>query len=112
MIGAVVFVQVQLFACERKIRNPLGHLVALSSACMLFGETLFYILGNLGFQFGSFPTLPFIPEGLASITANMTLAGLILSAYSYDQVIDGDWEEQKKIKIGYGKRWQPEFGRK
>ncbi len=112
MIGAVVFVQVQLFACVRKIRNPLGHLVALSSACMLFGETLFYILGNLGFQFGSFPTLPFIPEGLASITANMTLAGLILSAYSYDQVIDGDWEEQKKIKIGYGKRWQPEFGRK
>lgn len=48
---------------------------------------VFYLLGNLGYQFGGFPVLPFISEGTCSIAMNMIFAGLVISAYRYDRVI-------------------------
>jgi len=70
-----------------RIRNRLGFLMAFGSSMVLTMQIIFYILGNFGYQFGMFPNLPFISEGIVSIVVNMTLAGLILSAYRYDRVI-------------------------
>lgn len=48
----------------------------------------FYVLGNFGFQYATFPNLPLISEGRISIIFNMLLLGLILSAYRYDHVVE------------------------
>lgn len=69
------------------IRNRLGFLMAFGSSMVLTMQIVFYVLGNFGHQFGRFPNLPFISEGTVSIAVNMTLAGLILSAYRYDRVV-------------------------
>lgn len=68
------------------IRNPLGRLTALAGALVLAIQTVFYIVGCLGCQFGGFSNLPFVSEGVASLTGSAVLAGLILSAYRYDTV--------------------------
>lgn len=79
-----------LFVVTGKIKNKLGHILAFSCSVCLTIQTLLYLLGNLGHQYGSFSTLPFISEGYGSITVNMILVGLVLSAYRYDNVIKED----------------------
>ncbi len=76
-----------LFFVTSKIHNKLGHILALSCTLSLAVQMMLYLLGNLGYQYGYFSTLPFISEGLCSITTNMILVGVILSAYRYDKVI-------------------------
>lgn len=72
-------------ACQ--IRNHLGRLTALAAALALTVQTIIYIIESLGFQFGAFSNLPFVSEGIVSITGSAVLAGLILSAYRFDTVI-------------------------
>ncbi len=76
-----------LFYTTFQIKNRLGFLLAFGSSMALSMQILIYILGNFGHQLGNFPNLPFISEGIVSIIVNMTLAGIILSAYRYDRVI-------------------------
>lgn len=82
------------------IKNRLGFLMAFGSSMVLTIQIVFYVLGNFGHQFGRFPNLPFISEGTVSIAVNMTLAGLILSAYRYDRVVKEEslqiWKIRKK----------------
>ena len=65
----------------------LGRIVALSGSLAIGIQFLFYLLGNFGCQFGMFGNLPFVSEGLASITGSALMAGLILSAYRFDTVV-------------------------
>lgn len=83
----ILATQIFMLITAWKIRNPLGRLTALSGAFAFFVQNLFYFLGNFGFQFGQFGNLPFVSEGLVSITGTMIMAGLILSAYRFDTVI-------------------------
>lgn len=86
-ISLILLTQIVMFAVALKIRNRLGKLTALAG-CMAFSvQNGFYFLGNFGFQFGSFGNLPFVSEGMVSITGTMVMAGLILSAYRFDTVV-------------------------
>ncbi len=76
-----------LFITAFRIRNRLGRIVALSGSLAIGIQFLFYLLGNFGCQFGMFGNLPFVSEGLASITGSALMAGLILSAYRFDTVV-------------------------
>ncbi|MDF2544758.1 MAG: hypothetical protein K0S47_4476 [Herbinix sp.] len=76
-----------LFAVASRIKNKLGNTIAICSSSCLSLQMILYLLGNFGYQYGSFSTLPFISEGLLSITINMVLVGMVLSAYRYDKVI-------------------------
>ena len=76
------------FSAAFRIRNRLGRLTAFAGSLALTLQTLFYYLGNLGFQFGSFSNLPFVAEGKISLTGSAVLAGLILSAYRFDTVLE------------------------
>lgn len=60
--------------------------MAFGSSMVLSLQILLYTAGNFGYQFGMFTTLPFVSEGKLSSIVNMTLAGLVLSAYRYDRV--------------------------
>lgn len=70
-----------------RIRNRLGRLVALAGSLAMWIQFLFYLLGNFGCQFGMFGNLPFVSEGLASVTGSALMAGLILSSYRFDTVV-------------------------
>lgn len=76
-----------LLAAAFRIRNRLGRSVALVGGLAVWMQFLFYLLGNFGCQFGMFGNLPFVSEGLASITGSALTAGLILSAYRFDTVV-------------------------
>lgn len=76
-----------LFLTTFRIRNRLGRIVALSGSLGIGIQFLFYLLGNLGCQFGMFGNLPFVSEGLVSVTGSALMAGLILSAYRFDTVV-------------------------
>ena len=81
-----------------RIRNRLGRLTAFSGALVFSVQTVFYLVENFGFQFGAFSNLPFVAEGLVSITGSAVLAGLILSAYRFDTVIE---ESEVPVTSGY-----------
>lgn len=87
LLGVILCFYVTLFVISGKIRNRLGHLLAFASGVCLTGQMVLYLLGNLGHQYGWFCNLPLISEGRSSITVNMILLGMILSAYRYDTVI-------------------------
>lgn len=76
-----------LFVTAFRIRNRLGRVVALAGSLAMWIQFLFYLLGNFGCQFGMFGNLPFVSEGLVSITGSSLMAGLILSAYRFDTVV-------------------------
>lgn len=81
-----------------KIRNKMGKVLAYSSASCLVFQAVLYFFGNFGYQVGWFTNLPFISEGIYSITVNMILAGLVCSAYRYDKVIKEEtWEVKKNL---------------
>lgn len=88
LLAAVAAFYAVLFSCIYKIRGALAGAVAFHCGLCLLFQSLFYILGNFGFQYGSFTNLPLISEGRLSIMVNMLLLGFIFSAYRYDQVID------------------------
>jgi len=82
-----------LFWTLRKIKNPMGKVLALSCTLCLASQAVLYTLGNFGFQYGWFCNLPILSEGLLSISVNMLLTGLVLSVYRYDTVIRRDEEQ-------------------
>lgn len=94
MLGGVLMLYLFMFRLVRDIHNPLGKTVSLSCALFLAMQAVLYAAGNFGFQFAWFPAFPFLSEGLASISTNMVLAGMIASAYSYDHAV----EEEEELK--------------
>ncbi len=78
---------VLMFTTTLRIRNRLGRITALSGSLALSLQSLFYLAGNFGYQFGSFGNLPFVSEGLVSMTGSALMAGLVLSAYRFDTVV-------------------------
>jgi len=80
-------VYVLMFYTAFHIKNRLGRLMAYTGSLALSIQFLLYLLGNFGIQFGAFGNLPFVSEGLVSITGSMVMAGLILSAYRFDTVM-------------------------
>ena len=99
LISFVLSLYVLLFIVTFRIKNKLGSTLALSCSVCLSVQMLLYLLGNFGYQYGTFSTLPFISEGLCSITTNMILVGLVLSAYRYDHVIREDALIKRRISI-------------
>lgn len=89
-----------LYVVTNRIKNKLGHILAFSCSVCLTVQMLLYLFGNMGYQYGWFSTLPFISEGLLSITTNMILVGLILSAYRYDSVITEEKHMKQGIRLG------------
>lgn len=83
----LVVAYVMLFVTAFKIRNRLGRITALAGSTAIGIQFLFYLLGNFGFQFGMFGNLPFVSEGIVSITGSTLMAGLVLSAYRFDTVV-------------------------
>lgn len=82
-----------------RIKNRLGKMISFSCSMAITLQVVFYVCGNLGYQLGKFGTLPFISEGLASCTANMILAGMVISASRYDKVVtetDAEPENMQK----------------
>lgn len=77
-----------LFSCIRQIHGNLASVVSFYCGLCLLFQSILYILGNFGFQYGAFPNLPLISEGKVSILVNVLLLGFIFSAYRYDRVID------------------------
>ena len=86
---------VVLFSCIARIRGALAGAVSFHCGLCLLFQSILYILGNFGFQYGSFPNLPLVSEGYISILVNMLLLGFIFSAYRYDRVIDAPACRQK-----------------
>lgn len=96
-LAALWLIIISLFQVTMRIRNRLGFSLALSGAVLITLQIIFYTLGNFGYQFGNFCNLPFISEGLMSITVNMILLSLIISAYRYDRVIDKITKKKNRI---------------
>lgn len=87
-LAALALAIVTMFSVTMRIRNSLGFALALSGSVLITLQMILYTLGNFGYQFGTFCNLPLISEGSMSVTVNMILIGLIISAYRYDRVID------------------------
>lgn len=88
-----------MFFCIRRIHGRLASSMAYCCwLCMLF-QGIFYVLGNFGYQYGSFSNLPMISEGKISILVNMIMLGFVFSAYQYDHVAE-DFEGAKCGEIG------------
>ncbi|MGL5435825.1 MAG: permease prefix domain 1-containing protein [Lachnospiraceae bacterium] len=85
VIGSFFFI---IFRCISRIRGQLAACVSVNCALCLLTQTLMYIAGNFGYQYGTFTNLPLISEGRVSIIVNMLLLGFIFSAYRYDKVVD------------------------
>ncbi len=87
LLSIIILTVIVMFWTTFQIRNRLGRMTALAGCIAFTVQNVFYFLGNLGFQFGKFGNLPFVSEGLVSITGTMVMAGLILSAYRFDTVV-------------------------
>lgn len=87
-LAALALIIVTMFRITMQIRNSLGFALALSGSVLITLQMILYTLGNFGYQFGMFCNLPLISEGTMSVTVNMILIGLIISAYRYDRVVD------------------------
>lgn len=87
-LAALALTIVTMFHVTMQIKNRLGFALALSASVLITLQIIFYVLGNFGYQFGTFCNLPLISEGIMSVTVNMILIGLIISTYRYDRVID------------------------
>ena len=79
-----------LYLLTKCVLNIQGRLASALSFCYLqciVWQCVFYVLGNFGYQYGSFPNMPMLSEGRISIFLNMFMVGMILSAYRYDHVL-------------------------
>ncbi|MEY8355719.1 permease prefix domain 1-containing protein [Lachnospiraceae bacterium 54-53] len=88
LVGAIGLFYLFLFSCITRIHGHLASSLAFCCGQCLLWQGVFYLLGNLGYQYASFPNLPLVSEGRISIIFNMLLLGLALSAYRYDRVMD------------------------
>lgn len=86
LLAAIVGFYLILFACIGKIQGKLAFSLSCCCGICLLMEGILYILGNFGYQYASFTSLPMISEGRISIAVNMMLLGFIFSAYRYDRV--------------------------
>lgn len=86
LVGGIVAFYMILFTCIKRIRGQLASCLAFSCGQILLWQGVFYLLGNFGYQYSSFPNMPLISEGRISIVFNMLLLGLVFSAYRYDRV--------------------------
>ena len=77
-----------LFSCIHKIHGKLAFSLACCCGFCLLGQSILYVLGNLGYQYACFTNLPLVSEGKISILFNMMLLGFIFSAYRYDHVLE------------------------
>lgn len=88
ILAAVASFYLLLFGCIQRIHGRLAWALAFCCGLLLLLQGIFYVLGNFGFQYASFPNLPLVSEGRISILCNMALLGFICSAYRYDRVIE------------------------
>lgn len=77
-----------LFSCIHRIHGKLAYSLACCCGFCLLGQSILYVLGNLGYQYAYFTSLPLVSEGKISILFNMMLLGFIFSAYRYDHVLE------------------------
>lgn len=77
-----------LFSCIRRIHGKLAFSLACCCGFCLLGQSILYVLGNFGYQYAYFTSLPMVSEGRISIVFNMALLGFIFSAYRYDRVAE------------------------
>jgi len=94
LLGIILAAYGMLVRMVSKVKNKMGKILAFSCVLTLILQTVFYFMGNMGYQFGWFCNFPFISEGFCSIITNMILVGLACSAYRYDRVV-------KEGKKGY-----------
>lgn len=94
LTGTVGLFYLFLFSCILRIRGHLASALAFCCGQCLLWQGIFYLLGNLGYQYASFPNMPLISEGRVSIMFNLVLLGMILSAYRFDRVIDEPAESE------------------
>ena len=87
LTGGVLLLYVSLFCCISRIHGYLASSLAFCCGQCLLWQGIFYILGNFGHQYSTFPNLPLLSEGRAGILFSMLLLGFIFSAYRYDRVI-------------------------
>lgn len=88
MVGLILAFYGILFGCIVRIRGKLASSIAISCGLCLLWQSVFYLLGNFGYQYSGFTNLPLISEGWLSITFNMLLLGLVFSAYRFDRVVE------------------------
>jgi len=88
LIAALGLFYLLIFSCINRIHGQLASSLAFCCGQCLLWQGVFYVLGNLGYQYASFPNLPLVSEGRLSIVFNMLLLGLIMSAYRFDHIID------------------------
>lgn len=88
LLAAIAGFYLILFVSIQKIRGRLASALSLCCGLLLLFQSVFYILGNFGYQYAAFPNLPLVSEGKISIICNMMLLGFIYSAYRYDRVIE------------------------
>jgi cell division protein FtsW (lipid II flippase) len=88
LIGSIGLFYLLLFSFISRIHGHLASTLAFACGQCLLWQGVFYLLGNLGYQYAVFPNLPLISEGKLSTIFNMLLLGLIFSAYRYDHVIE------------------------
>lgn len=88
LIAAIGLFYLLIFSCVNRIHGQLASSLAFGCGQCLLWQGVFYLLGNFGYQYATFPNLPLISEGRVSIIFNMLLLGLIFSAYRFDHVVD------------------------
>lgn len=88
LLAAIAGFYLILFRCISKIHGKLASALSLCCGLLLLFQSLFYILGNFGYQYAAFTNLPLVSEGRISIVFNMMLLGFIYSAYRYDRVVE------------------------
>lgn len=88
LIAAIGLFYLLIFSCINRIHGQLASSLAFGCGQCLLWQGVFYLLGNFGYQYATFPNLPLVSEGRLSIIFNMLLLGLILSAYRFDRVIE------------------------
>lgn len=76
-----------LFGYIQKIRGNLAFSLSCCCGICLLMEGILYTLGNFGYQYASFTSLPLVSEGRISILVHMALLGFIFSSYRYDRVM-------------------------
>lgn len=79
--AVLLFLLIRMFASAIGQKNAYGFLVSLSACLAITGQTVFYVLSNLGIIAPFRSTLPFISFGRMGYIVNMILVGLLLSVH-------------------------------
>lgn len=81
IVAVLLILIVRIFISVIKQKNAYGFLVAFSACLAITGQTVFYVLSNLGIIAPFAGILPFISFGRIGFVVNMILVGLLLSVY-------------------------------